>query len=128
MIKNYIYKIVFLVVFIIVPASNYAQSGSKVDSLVRESTLNIYKNPDQAIQTGKYIFSNNESNPENKIKGLILISDGYTSRRNYQKSLEMLLKAKSLSNLSTDDLLKIKLLYRLAAQYQQLKIHRSRHF
>lgn len=101
----------------------YAQNQAKLDSLIRASTLKIYENPDKAIATGKSIAEDPKNNTKTKIRGLMLVSDGYSSKRDYQKSLEYVLKANQLSDQLDDDLLKIRILYKLAAQYQQLKIY-----
>ena len=100
-----------------------AQNKAQLDSLIRASTLEIYENPDKAIATGKAISEDPKNNAKNKIRGLMLASDGYSSKRDYQKSLEYVLKANQLATNLNDDLLKIRILYKLAAQYQQLKIY-----
>lgn len=100
-----------------------AQNKAQLDSLIRASTLEIYENPDKAIAAGKAISEDAKNNAKNKIRGLMLVSDGYSSKRDYQKSLEYVLKANQLAVNLNDDLLKIRILYKLAAQYQQLKIY-----
>ncbi len=116
------YMILFILTVVTLHNSGSAYAQNKLDSLIKASTLEIYENPDKAIATGKSIFEN-EINPKNKIRGLMLISDGYSSKRDYQKSLEYVLKANQLTNQLNDDLLKIRVLNRLAGQYQQLKIY-----
>lgn len=101
----------------------FAQSNIQLDSLIRASTLEIYENPDKAIAVGKSIFEDPKNTTKQKIRGLTLMSDGYSSKRNYQKSLETVLKAKQIANKIDDDLLKIRIVSKLAAQYQQLKIY-----
>ena len=100
-----------------------AQNKTQLDSLIRASTLEIYENPDKAIATGRAISEDPKNNSKIKIRGLMLVSDGYSSKRDYQKSLEYVLKANQLVGNLNDDLLKIRILYKLAAQYQQLKIY-----
>jgi len=100
-----------------------AQNKTQLDSLIRASTLEIYENPDKAIATGRAISEDPKNNSKIKIRGLMLVSDGYSSKRDYQKSLEYVLKANQLAGNLNDDLLKIRILYKLAAQYQQLKIY-----
>jgi len=101
----------------------YAQNKTQLDSLIRSSTLEIYENPEKAIATGKSISEDPKNSSKDKIRGLMLASDGYSSQRDYQKSLEYVLKANQLAANLNDDLLKIRVLYKLAAQYQQLKIY-----
>lgn len=101
----------------------HAQNKTHLDSLIRASTLEIYENPDKAIATGKAIFEDPKNNAKNKIRGLMLISDGYSSKRDYQKSLEYVLKANQLAIPLNEDLLKIRIIFKLAAQYEHLKIY-----
>lgn len=123
------YKFIRYILFLLVVANSCinsqvcAQNKTYLDSLIRASTLEIYENPDKAIATGQSIFEDPKNNSKSKIRGLMLVSDGYSSKRDYQKSLEYVLKANQLSNQLNDDLLKIRILFKLAAQYQQLKIY-----
>ncbi|HRE78201.1 MAG TPA: hypothetical protein PLL09_10300 [Flavobacterium sp.] len=85
-------------------------------------TISIYENPDRAIFVGDSIFKT-VSNSDIKVKALMLISAGYSSKRNYQKSLEFSNRANELSKNSDDALLRIKIVNKTAIQYQQLKIY-----
>ncbi|PKP14893.1 MAG: hypothetical protein CVU07_12540 [Bacteroidetes bacterium HGW-Bacteroidetes-23] len=85
-------------------------------------TISIYENPDRAIFVGDSIFKA-VSNSDIQVKALMLISAGYSSKRNYQKSLEFSNRANELSKNSNDALLRIKIVNKTAIQYQQLKIY-----
>jgi len=100
----------------------FGQTKAQFDSIFRMNTISIYENPDRAIFVGDSIFKA-VSNQEIQIKALMLISAGYSSKRNYQKSLEYSNKANELSKNSDDVLLRIKIVNKTAIQYQQLKIY-----
>jgi tetratricopeptide (TPR) repeat protein len=109
---HYIILIVLIVASIGISQPVYGQNNTTLDSLIKASTLEIYDNPDKAIGVGKMIAQDPKNNLKNKIRGLMLVSDGYSSKRDYQKSLEYVLKANQ-----------IRVVHKLAAQYQQLKIY-----
>jgi tetratricopeptide (TPR) repeat protein len=100
----------------------FGQTKAEFDSIFRMYTISIYENPNRAIFVGDSIFKV-VSNSDIKVKALMLISSGYSSKRNYQKSLEYSNKANELSKNSDDVLLRIKIVNKTAIQYQQLKIY-----
>ncbi len=100
----------------------FGQTKTEFDSIFRMYTISIYENPDRAIFVGDSIFKT-VSNSDIKVKALMLISAGYSSKRNYQKSLEFSNRANELSKNSDDALLRIKIVNKTAIQYQQLKIY-----
>lgn len=100
----------------------FSQTKAKLDSLFKVSTISIYENPDRAIFVGDSIFKA-VSNPDIRVKALMLISAGYSSKRNYQKSLEYSNKANELAKNIDDAILRIKIINKTAIQYQQLKIY-----
>ncbi|MCX6172768.1 MAG: hypothetical protein NT048_08025 [Flavobacterium sp.] len=93
------------------------------DSIIKACSTEIYANPDKVIFEGEKIVAQSNSNVDYKIKGYKLIADGYSSKRDYQKSLEYVMKANKLLNLSSNKLLKIVILNKLGIQYHQLKIY-----
>ena len=100
----------------------FSQTKTEFDSIFRMYTISIYENPDRAIFVGDSIFKA-VSNSDIQVKALMLISAGYSSKRNYQKSLEFSNRANELSKNSNDALLRIKIVNKTAIQYQQLKIY-----
>lgn len=100
----------------------FGQTKTEFDSIFRMYTISIYDNPDRAIFVGDSIFKT-VSNSDIQVKALMLISAGYASKRNYQKSLEFSNRANELSKNSDDALLRIKIVNKTAIQYQQLKIY-----
>lgn len=102
---------------------SHAQTRKEIDSLLKSGTFEVYENPDKAIAIGKRVFEAKASDINRKINGLIMVSDAYSSKRDYRKSLEYVIKAKSLSQQTDNVTIRIKLLTKTAIQYQQLKIY-----
>lgn len=100
-----------------------AQQNTKIDSLMKVGMFEIYENPDKAIKIGKQVYELPESDIRTKINGLLMISDAYSSKRDYRKSLEYVIKAKNLSQKTDNPIIKMKILMKTAIQYQQLKIY-----
>lgn len=101
----------------------YAQNGKKLDSILKASASVMYGNPDKVIAIGKDVVSKAGNNIDIKIRGYKLISDGYSSKRDYEKSLEYVIKANQLLPQSNDELLKIGIISKTGIQYHQLKIY-----
>jgi tetratricopeptide (TPR) repeat protein len=101
----------------------YAQNTKRLDSIIKASTLEMYGNPDKVIADGKEIVKQAGNDIDIKIRAYKLISDGYSSKRDYQKSLEYVIKANELLSQSGDRLLKIMIISKAGIQYHQLKIY-----
>ena len=102
---------------------SFAQGKKEMDNRIKEGTLLMYKNPDEAIRIGNSIITEAKDNVDYKIKAYKLISDAYSSKRDYQKSLEYVIKANQILHLSKDGLLKIVITNKMGIQYHQLKIY-----
>lgn len=85
----------------------------------------MYENPEKVISTGLKIIQLSKNNIDLKIKAYKLVSDGYSSKREYQKSLKYLIKALELLPKSEDKLLKISIDTKAGIQYHQLNIYQS---
>ncbi len=120
--KRYI-NLLLIVVIYLTTSSLYSQKIKLNDSIIKTCTIEMYANPDKVINEGKKIVANSDNNIDYKIKGYKLIADGYSSKRDYEKSLEYVIKANKLLNLSSNKLLKIIILNKLGIQYHQLKIY-----
>jgi tetratricopeptide (TPR) repeat protein len=83
----------------------------------------MYSNPDNVIKSGAILLKEAGKNYDYKIMGFKLISDGYSAKRDYEKSLEYVMKANQLLSYSNDQLLKISTLNKVGIQYHQLKIY-----
>jgi tetratricopeptide (TPR) repeat protein len=121
--KKIFYLNFIIVVGLLTATPFYAQNNKKLDSLFKVSFNQIYTNPDKVIKIGQLIVSESDKNIDYKIKGYKLIADGYSSKRDYQKSLENVIKANELLHLTHNDLLKIVILNKMGIQYHQLKIY-----
>ena len=104
-------------------AAVFAQNTKALDKKIKEARFLMYKNPDEGIRMGNVILKEAKDNVDYKIRAYKLISDAYSSKRDYQKSLEYVTKANQILDLSTDELLKISVVNRTAIQYHQLKIY-----
>jgi tetratricopeptide (TPR) repeat protein len=103
----------------------FAQDQKKIEQLIKNSNVEMYENPDKVITTGLKIIQLAKNNIDLKIKAYKLISDGYSSKRDYQKSLKYLIKAIELLPKSEDKLLKISIDTKAGIQYHQLNIYES---
>ncbi|WGF91246.1 tetratricopeptide repeat protein [Aequorivita marisscotiae] len=100
-----------------------ALSQSKTDSILSVATQQIYENPDTSIKLATEILTKTNLSADAKVRVYLIISTAYSSKRDYEKSLEYTLKALELLPKLTDAYLKIKLLNRIGGQYQELKIY-----
>ncbi len=122
MMKNNYIHTSFLLVFFMSFQFMYSQNKSDFDSILAAGTLEIYENPDKAIEIGTSVYENPSVDIKTKITSLMLISNGYVSKRDYQKSLEYIIEANKLSKQVNDLLLQIKTINRTAIMYHQMKI------
>ncbi len=112
-----------LVVGLLTANGLYSQNYKNLDSVITAAGNEIYVNPDHAIKVGQKVVKQAEDNVDYKIKGYKLISDAYSSKRDYEKSLEYLIKASELLDQSNDELLKITIINKTGIQYHQLKVY-----
>jgi tetratricopeptide (TPR) repeat protein len=117
------YSNLFFIVVYAMTSSLYSQKSKLNDSIIKTCSIEMYANPDKVIIEGKKIVAHSNNNIDYKIKGYKLIADGYSSKRDYQKSLEYVMKASKLLNLSSNKLLKIVIINKLGIQFHQLKIY-----
>lgn len=111
---------IFIVLFLIVL---FPLSGQKIsdDSLMQKARIEIYDNPDNTINICKTLFKK-EKDINNQISILLLISTANIAKRDFDQSLQYIVKAKELA-LQTNDLkTQIKVLISAAVQYQQMEL------
>ncbi|REE25083.1 tetratricopeptide repeat protein [Winogradskyella pacifica] len=118
---------IFLVVALSMPVFSFAlfspyQQTSEIDSIIERGHERVYENPDESIELALSIYENSEYTVKTKVKALMLVSLAYTSKRNYQKALESIVKADELSKTLDDTVLQIEILFKTGILYQQLKI------
>jgi tetratricopeptide (TPR) repeat protein len=118
----------FILVILLILSTRYsvfAQDQKKLEQLIKTSNVEMYENPEKVISTGLKIIQLSKNNIDLKIKAYKLVSDGYSSKREYQKSLKYLIKALELLPKSEDKLLKISIDTKAGIQYHQLNIYQS---
>lgn len=93
-----------------------------IDSILKASTVKIYDNPNESIDLGLSIFENTDYSIKIRTRALMLVSLAYTSKRDYQKALEYIVKADEFSKDLNNKVLQIQILFRTGILYQQLKI------
>lgn len=96
--------------------------ADKLDSIYVLAEKNLYKNPDYSIQLSNEVLKQNVSIDE-KMNFYILLSTAYLAKRDYETSLNVILKAKGLLNSVTNDKNKTNVLLQIAIQYQQMQLY-----
>ena len=100
-----------------------AHSQKEVDSILKIAGKQIYENPDEAIALSKKALSIPKITVKDKINSLLIISVAYSSKRDYEKGTEYIFQINDLIPKIKDDLLKISILNRIGAHYQELQIY-----
>lgn len=116
--KTYQFFLLFGLIFV---QNTFAQNVS--DEEYNAAMLNVYDDPDKAIEIGIRMFETSNDKPKRQINALLLLSNAYTSKREYEKSLDYAIQAKELSKKSNDARSEIAVLNKIAAQYHQLGIN-----
>jgi tetratricopeptide (TPR) repeat protein len=121
----FIYRCI-LILLVLWPANLlHAQKNKQkaLHELINKAAVKIYSYPDEVIKTGNFIIKKPGINADIKIEAYILLSDAYSSKRDYQKSLENALKAYQLIPKANNKLIIINALNKLGVQYHQLQIY-----
>jgi tetratricopeptide (TPR) repeat protein len=121
--KKKTYLLAFAAVASLMVNVTYAQANKQTDSLIKAAAGEIYVNPDNVIRVGQKILSQSRSNVDYQIKAYKMISDAYSSKRDYEKSLKYVTKASALLDRSNDALLKISIVNKTGILYHQLKVY-----
>ncbi|GHC60108.1 tetratricopeptide repeat protein [Ulvibacter litoralis] len=117
---SFLKQVSFCTLFFLINQNISAQT--KLDSLINVAHLKVYEDPMSAIKMGEQIF-NEASIAKTKINALMLISNGYLSKREYEKSLEYSLKTREFFDEIDDPKVKISVLNNIGMQHQQLLIY-----
>lgn len=122
------YIILFSCIFCLIVFSSilYSQENSESEELnriIQEATLNLYSDPIAVIQIGDSLYNSSKENINNKVTGLLLISDAFIAIRNYPQALQNMNSAKELLGKNILISLKIKILNRFAYQHFQLHLY-----
>lgn len=122
---NKFFFILLVIILFFNPFSILAQDQKKLEQIIKVSNAEMYENPEKVISNGLRIAQLSKNNFDLKIKAYKLVSDGYSSKRDYQKSLKYLIKALELLPKTDDKLLKISIDTKAGIQYHQLNIYQS---
>jgi tetratricopeptide (TPR) repeat protein len=95
----------------------------QADSSLVFATKQIYENPNKAIEVALEVLNSTEATTDVKVRSLIIISTAYSSKREYEKSLEYSLKALDMFPNIENIQLKVNLLNRIGGQYQELNVY-----
>lgn len=115
--------IVFLLIFGISVIPETAAAQEEFDSLFSAAALLVFDDPDKAITLSRELIEKNEDNPARKIEAMLIISNAYSSKRDYPKSLEYALRARDLNMKRDDPVSQLKILNKIAAQYHSLGVN-----
>ncbi|NNT73228.1 hypothetical protein HKT18_13465 [Flavobacterium sp. IMCC34852] len=115
--------LILLVAKLVIADTLSSQNLKSIDSILKVASTEIYANPDNVIKLGHKIIKMAGDNVDYKIKAYKIISDAYSSRRDYEKSLEYVIKANELLDETNDELLKITIVNKMGIQYHQLKVY-----
>ncbi|KAA2215639.1 tetratricopeptide repeat protein [Chryseobacterium sediminis] len=97
--------------------------GQKIsdDSLMKIANQEIYNNPDYAISIGKKLLQK-ENNLDKSIKIYLILSTAGIAKRNFDESLQYILKARELLQKTNDPKIHTSFLIAAAMQYQQMEL------
>lgn len=96
---------------------------SEIDSLLSYATQQIHENPTSAIKIAQALLNKTDVTADNQVKAILIISTAYSSKREYEKSMESALTAMDLLPRLVNDNLKITLFNRIGGIYQELQIY-----
>ncbi len=111
-----------MVISLLITNGAFSQSNKEIDNFIKSGSKDIYTNPEKVIKNGEVILRKPGLDIDYKIKVNRLISDGYSAKRDYEKSLQYVIKANNLLRFTQDKLLKIAITNKMGIQYHQLKI------
>lgn len=98
-------------------------SGQKIsdDSLLKKANQEIYNSPDNAIKIGTYLLKK-ETDLHKQIKIYLLLSTASIAKRNFEESLQFILKARELVKKTNDPKVQTSVLITVAVQFQQMDL------
>lgn len=93
------------------------------DSLNKASIVYVYDNPEKAIEIAEKYLKENEGNPSKQINALYVILNAYSSKRDYEKSLETAFKINEIAAKMKDPEQEFRILVKIASQYHSLGVY-----
>ncbi|WP_261511216.1 tetratricopeptide repeat protein [Chryseobacterium paludis] len=114
-------KLTIIILLLLIPP--FFLYGQKIsdDSLIKKARLEIYDNPDNAIMIGKKLLKE-EKDINQSITIYLLLSTANIAKRNFDESLQYILKAKDLAQKTNDLKTQISVLVSVGIQYQQMEL------
>lgn len=106
--------------FLICQISVHGQKISD-DSLMKKARLEIFDNPEKAITIAKNLLKK-EKDINKSITIYLLLSTANIAKRNFDESLQYILKAKELAQKTNDPKMQVSVLVSVAIQYQQMEL------
>lgn len=91
------------------------------DTLMKQARLEIYDNPDNAISIGKGLLGK-EKDIHKQISIYQMLSTAHIAKRDFDRSLQYLLKAKETARKTSDLKTRTSVLISAAIQYQQMEL------
>jgi tetratricopeptide (TPR) repeat protein len=89
--------------------------------LMKKAKLEIYDNPDNTIRIGEQLLKKSQD-IKTSINLYMLLSTANIAKRNFEESLQYILKAKELSQKTNDPRSQAGVLISVAIQYQQMEL------
>lgn len=118
------FHIVYLIFCLLLVSGNILSAqDSKNEALFDSAVLYVYDQPQKAIKIGEILLKNYDKQPEKQVQVLLVLSNAYSSLRNYEKSLELSLEAKKLSVKIKKPDLQYQVLNKIAVQYHLLGVN-----
>lgn len=116
-------KAVLSFILIILFAFRIPVFGQKIpdDSLLKKARLEIYNNPDNAINIAKNLLQK-EKDINKSISLYMLLSTANIAKRDFDQSLKHILKAKELASKTNNPKTQTTVLISVAIQYQQMEL------
>ena len=108
----------FALSFVLLPAQS-----SKQDSLLEVATRNVYDQPEKALEICNQLLNEVDLSANTKIQVYLVLSNAYSSLRDYEKSLACALKAKEVSMTLEDPFAQYQVMVKIAAQYHSMGVN-----
>ena len=108
----------FALSFVLLPAQT-----AKQDSLLEVATRNVYDQPEKALEIGNQLLNEVDLSANTEIQVYLVLSNAYSSLRDYEKSLACALKAKEVSMTLEDPFAQYQVMIKIAAQYHSMGVN-----
>ncbi|BFO64422.1 tetratricopeptide repeat protein [Chryseobacterium sp. KCF3-3] len=115
-------KSIVKIILLLVAFCNFTKAQKTPDSvLIKKAKLEIYDNPDHTIKIGEQLLKKSHD-IKTSINLYMLLSTANIAKRNFEESLQYILKAKELSQKTNDPRSQAGVLISVAIQYQQMEL------